>query len=161
MTERPLRRAGSQTNIAEMLEFEPEGLIHMIPSQIIDPELRERVRELTERIEPDARCLLRTDAPAIEFEVEWVFRTYCSCRSCGQWFRQVTSYIAESARTMPQQPTGHTTCTWCNKAMSAEQTVVAGDLRYCVDCTMTPGGDSDRVDVSVDLLRRLRDGVLH
>ena len=133
----------------------------MNTQSLIDPELRERVRELTERIEPDARCLLRTDAPTIDFEVEWVVRTYCSCRSCGQWFRQVTSYIAESARTMPLQPAGPTSCTGCGKAISAEQTVVAGDLPYCVDCTMSSGGDSDRVDISVDLLRRLRDGVLH
>ena len=133
----------------------------MTSSQIIDTELRERVRELTDRIEPDARCLLRTDAPAIDFEVEWVVRTYCSCRSCSQWFRQVTSYIAESARTTPLGPIGHTTCTWCNKAISAEQTVVNDELPYCVDCGMTAGTDSDRVDVSVDLLRRLRDGVLH
>ena len=133
----------------------------MTSNQIIDPELRERFRELTERIEPDARCLLRTDAPTIEFEVEWVVRTYCSCRVCGQWFRQVTSYIVESARTMPRRPRDHTSCTWCGKTISAEQTVVAGDLPYCVDCIMTAGADSDRVDISVDLLRRLRDGVLH
>ena len=133
----------------------------MTSTQIIDPELRGRVRELTERIEPDAGCLLRTDAPAIDFEVEWVVRTYCSCRSCSRWFRQVTSYIAESARTMPQQPTGPTSCTWCGNAISAEQTVVAGDMPYCVDCTMSSGGDSDRVDVSVDMLKRLRDGILH
>ena len=91
-----------------------------------------------------------------------MFRTYyCACRSCGQWFRQVTSYIAESARAMPRRQRGHTSCTSCGKTISAEQTVVAGDLPYCVDCTMTAGTDSARVDISVDLLRRLRDGVLH
>ena len=134
----------------------------MTSSQIIDPELRERIRELSQRLEPTEGCLLRQDGPAVDFEVEWVFRTnYCACRSCGQWFRQVMSYIAESARTTPRRPTGHTSCTWCGKTISAEQTVVAGDLSYCVDCTMTSGGDSDRVEVSVDMLKRLRDGVLH
>ena len=47
----------------------------MTSAQIIDFELRERVRELTERLEPTERCLLRNDGPTIDFEVEWVIRT--------------------------------------------------------------------------------------
>ena len=133
----------------------------MTSTQIIGPELRERVRELTERLEPAEGCLLKQDRPAVDFEVEWVIRTYCSCRVCGQWFRQVTRYVAEAARTTSPRPIGHTMCTWCNKTISAEQTVVTGELPYCIDCTMTAGADTDRVEVSVAMLRRLRDGILY
>ena len=73
----------------------------------------------------------------------------------------MTFYVAEAVRTTPRRPTGHTICTWCGKTISAEQTAVTGELPYCVDCVMSAGADSDRVDVSVDMLRRLRDAILY
>ena len=133
----------------------------MTTQSLIDPELRERVKELTERLEPAEGCLVRQDGPAIDFEVGWVIRTYCSCRTCGQWFQQVTLYVAEVAGSTPRRPMRHALCTWCGKTISAEQTLLAGDRPYCVDCVMTAAADSDHVDVSVDMLRRLRDGILY
>ena len=133
----------------------------MTDRQIIDLELRERVRNLTERLEADESCLLRNTDPPPEFEVEWIVRSFCSCSACRQWFRRVTQYVAETARKSPPRPMGHTRCASCGKTISAEQTVVAGHLPYCVDCVMTAGADSDRVDASVDMLRPLRDGILY
>ena len=133
----------------------------MTSNQIINPDLRERARELSERLEVGDKCLLRNTDPPPEFEVEWIVRTFCSCSGCRQWFRQATLYVAESAGSTPRRPTRHTLCTWCGKTISAEQTLLTGNWPYCVDCVMTAGADSDRVDVSVDMLRRLRDGILY
>ena len=56
---------------------------------------------------------------------------------------------------------GH--CDTCRKIFSRNQTILfQADLALCLDCVIGPGGlaADDRVEVSVDLLRRLKDGVL-
>ena len=58
-------------------------------------------------------------------------------------------------------------CDFCRKTISAEQSVARfheGQLRvWCLDCAISDSvglEDAARVNVSVDLLRRLRDGAL-
>ena len=55
-------------------------------------------------------------------------------------------------------------CNTCHKAMTIAQAVVmvVADVTYvlCLDCALSQLEDDDRVSVSVDLLRRLRNGVV-
>ena len=55
-------------------------------------------------------------------------------------------------------------CDTCGKVMSVAQAVVmvVGGVTYvvCLDCALSQLEDDDTVSVSVDLLRRLRDGIL-
>ncbi len=59
-------------------------------------------------------------------------------------------------------------CTRCSKRLSPEQRIhsLAGKPRaYCIDCVLSRYRkgelkDSDRVEISVDLLDRLEDGIL-
>ena len=55
-------------------------------------------------------------------------------------------------------------CDTCHKVMSISQAVVkaVAGVNYvlCLDCTLAQLEDDDSVSVSVDLLRRLRDGIL-
>ena len=55
-------------------------------------------------------------------------------------------------------------CETCGKVMSVAQAVVmvVGGVTYvvCLDCALSQLEDDDTVSVSVDLLRRLRDGIL-
>ena len=57
-------------------------------------------------------------------------------------------------------------CNDCGKVLSQDQVVMSvmcGVIHgRCLDCTLGPENalESDRVSISVDLLRRLRDGVL-
>ena len=58
-------------------------------------------------------------------------------------------------------------CAFCRKTLSAEQSVARfheGQLRiWCLDCAISDSVDLEdaaRVSVSVDLIRRLRDGAL-
>ena len=55
-------------------------------------------------------------------------------------------------------------CDTCGKVMSVAQAVVmvVGGVTYvmCLDCALSQLEDDDSVSVSVDLLRRLRDGIL-
>ena len=55
-------------------------------------------------------------------------------------------------------------CDTCNKVMSISHAVVfiVAGVTYvmCLDCTLSQLDDDDSVSVSVDLLRRLRDGIL-
>ena len=57
-----------------------------------------------------------------------------------------------------------TSCDYCLKTLSREQALamrVAG-VTYiqCLDCILALLEEEDRVEVSVDLLRRLKDGIL-
>ena len=54
-------------------------------------------------------------------------------------------------------------CDTCGKNLSRNQTLVFQvDLALCLDCALSTLGlaDDDRVEISADLLRRLRDGIL-
>ena len=55
-------------------------------------------------------------------------------------------------------------CDTCRKMLSMAQAVVAlvAGVTYvlCLDCAVSQLTDDDSVSVSVDLLRRLRDGIL-
>ena len=55
-------------------------------------------------------------------------------------------------------------CDTCHKVMSIAQAVVmvVAGVTYglCLDCALSQLEDDDSVSVSVDLLRRLRDGTL-
>ena len=55
-------------------------------------------------------------------------------------------------------------CDTCRKTLSTVQAVVSlvAGVTYvlCLDCTVSQLTDDDSVSVSVDLLRRLRDGIL-
>lgn len=56
-------------------------------------------------------------------------------------------------------------CTQCGKRLSEAQAIYCHHLPYCVDCTLwllqhEALGEGERVEVSVDLLQRLRDGVV-
>ena len=55
-------------------------------------------------------------------------------------------------------------CDTCGKVMSVTQAVVmvVAGVTYvmCLDCALSQLEDDDSVSVSVDLLRRLRDGTL-
>ena len=55
-------------------------------------------------------------------------------------------------------------CDTCHKTLSIAQAVVMviAGVTYvlCLDCTLSQLEDDDSVSVSVDLLRRLRDGVV-
>ena len=55
-------------------------------------------------------------------------------------------------------------CDTCGKVMSINQTVVmvVAGVNYvlCLDCALSQLEDDDSVSVSVNLLRRLRDGTL-
>ena len=55
-------------------------------------------------------------------------------------------------------------CDTCHKPLSVAQAVVmvVAGVTYvlCLDCALYQLEDDDRVSVSVDLLRRLRDGVV-
>ena len=55
-------------------------------------------------------------------------------------------------------------CDTCHKTLSITQAVVmvVGGVTYvlCLDCTLSQLEDDDSVSVSVDLIRRLRDGIL-
>ena len=55
-------------------------------------------------------------------------------------------------------------CDTCGKVMSVAHAVimVVGGVTYvvCLDCALSQLEDDDTVSVSVDLLRRLRDGIL-
>ena len=55
-------------------------------------------------------------------------------------------------------------CDTCGKVMSVAQAVVmvVAGVTYvmCLDCALSQLEDDDSVSVSVDLLRRLRDGTL-
>ena len=52
-------------------------------------------------------------------------------------------------------------CDLCHKILSRNQTVVAQAFALCVDCSMSSMEEDDRVEVSVDMLRRLRDQILY
>ena len=58
----------------------------------------------------------------------------------------------------------HPKCDTCRKGLSITQAVVlvVAGVTYvlCLDCTLSQLADDDSVSVSVDLLRRMRDGVL-
>ena len=55
-------------------------------------------------------------------------------------------------------------CDTCQKVLSIAQAVVmvVGGVTYvmCLDCALSQLEGNDSVSVSVDLLRRLRDGIL-
>ena len=55
-------------------------------------------------------------------------------------------------------------CDNCGKSLSIVQAVVSvvADVTFvlCLDCTLSRLPDDDSVSVSVDLLRRMRDGIL-
>ena len=57
-----------------------------------------------------------------------------------------------------------TSCDDCLKTLSREQAVVmrVAGVTYiqCLDCILSHLEDEDRVEVSVDLLRRLKNGIL-
>ena len=60
--------------------------------------------------------------------------------------------------------TTHPECNTCHKALAISQAVVmvVAGVNYvlCLDCALSQLEDDDSVSVSVDLLRRLRDGIL-
>jgi hypothetical protein len=62
--------------------------------------------------------------------------------------------------TIPTRPQ----CDTCHKPLSIAQAVVkrlAGvTCVFCLDCTLSQLEDDDSVSASVDLLRRMRDGIL-
>ena len=55
-------------------------------------------------------------------------------------------------------------CETCGKLMSMAQAVVAlvagATFIFCLDCAVSQLTDDDSVSISVDLLRRLKDGIL-
>ena len=55
-------------------------------------------------------------------------------------------------------------CDTCRKSLSIPQAVVSvvagATFVLCLECTLSQLADDDSVSVSVDLLRRMRDGVL-
>ena len=55
-------------------------------------------------------------------------------------------------------------CDTCHKVMTIAQAVamvvVGVTSVMCLDCTLSQMEDDDSVSVSVDLLRRMRDGIL-
>ena len=55
-------------------------------------------------------------------------------------------------------------CEVCGKTISRNQTCIFQDLRMCLDCALDEDrglGEDDRIEVSVDLVRRVRAGILY
>ena len=71
----------------------------------------------------------------------------------------------EMARLGINHEVGRNWCCHCGSILSGEQAVRMVESHdhpcvLCLDCVLTDCGDDDRADISVNLLRRLRDGVL-
>ena len=55
-------------------------------------------------------------------------------------------------------------CSVCGKTLSRNQTCIYQDMRLCLDCAIDEArglGEDDRIEVSVDLVRRVRAGIVY
>ena len=72
--------------------------------------------------------------------------------------------ITKLLRHLKRQEATLAVCDTCHKPLSVAQAVVmvVAGVTYvlCLDCTLPLLEDDDSVSVSMDLLRRLRDGVI-